>query len=151
MLPVVLVSTGSILKLVNGLASTPVHHYLRRSTHTPLKPAENHVFRLPQRTQRDTQPHIAPHTTTQRWRPYDHAHIRLPWQLAISCRPRRRCWWLRGCCVSSSSSDARTVSRAAAAVRCASSTQCRRRGGWGLVEDIPPVSTSFYGVQYGVE
>ena len=23
-------------------------------------------------------------------------------------------------------------------------------GGWGLVEDIPPVSTSFYGVQYAL-
>ena len=107
-------STGSILKLVNGLASTPVHPYLRRSPHTPRKPAETHVFRLPQRTQRDTQPHSTPHTTTQRWRPYDHAQICLPWQLAICCRRRRRCWWFRGCCVGSSS-DARRAGRAAAA------------------------------------
>ena len=92
-------SSGSILKLVNGLASTPVHQYLRRSPHTPQKPAETHMFRLPQRTQRDTQPHSTPHTTTQRWRPYDHAQICLPWQLAICCRPRQRCWWFRGCCV----------------------------------------------------
>ena len=71
-------STGSILKLVNGLASTPVHQYLRRSPHTPRKPAETHVFRLPQRTQRDretrsltahpTQPHSGgDHTTMHRF------------------------------------------------------------------------------------
>ena len=57
-------STGSILKLVNGLASTPVHQYLRRSQHTPRKPAETHVFRLPHcgrethsLTAHPTQPH----------------------------------------------------------------------------------------------
>ena len=68
-------STGSILKLVNGLASTPEHQYLRRSPHTPRKPAETHVFRLPQRTQethsltaRPTQPHSGgDHTTMHRF------------------------------------------------------------------------------------
>ena len=71
-------STGSILKLINGLASTPVHQYLRRSPHTPRRPPETHVFRLPHKTQRYTQPHSTPHTTTQRWRPYDHAQIVSP-------------------------------------------------------------------------
>ena len=72
-------STGSILKLVNGLASTPVHQYLRRS-HIRLENQRKPMYSGCRRERREThsliahptQPHSGgDHTTMHRFVPPD--------------------------------------------------------------------------------